>query len=204
MKSPGPEFSLFLTASSPWSVRPEELLCERITDVLHSDQILDSSARMMESGKRTVSTKDGLFANEAVPRNDSLTQKNWPDSTFHFSLVRSFFRSHRRVSQSYAESRTLSLILANEKQESIATVSMKIKRFISFVAPSLSFSQSVTLGLPWIYTLSTVVLFKSAHNHEVAAVCLPWTTVLRWPLARSFENEKLRIVHHTIHRWTTL
>ena len=48
-----------------------------------------------------------------------------------------------------------------------------------------SFSQSVTLGLPsihvnlmprWIYTLSTLVLSKSTHNHEVTAMYLPQTT----------------------------
>ena len=54
----------------------------------------------------------------------------------------------------------------------------------------------------WTYTLSTVVLSKSTHDHEVAAMYLPWTTVLRWPLARSLQNEKLRTVHHIIHRQT--
>lgn len=29
-------------------------------------------------------------------------------------------------------------------------------------------------------------------NHEVAAMYLPWTAELCWPLARSFENEELR------------
>ena len=33
---------------------------------------------------------NGSFANKSVWRNDSLTRMNWPDSTFHFSLVRSF------------------------------------------------------------------------------------------------------------------
>ena len=56
----------------------------------------------------------------------------------------------------------------------------------------------------WIYTLSTVVLSKSTHNHEVAAMYLPWTTVLYWPLARSFDNEEPRTVDYMIHRLTTL
>ena len=132
---------------------------------------------------------------------------NW----FHVSLLsRLFFRSHRQVAvlfsyQSGEEdwepaNRMLSLghcrwILANEKQESTGN------KTFHFVCSSLfSFSQS-SLALPsvhvnlmsrWINTLSTVVMSKSTHNHEVAAMYLPWTTVLCWPIARSFENEELR------------
>ena len=85
-------------------------------------------------------------------------------------------------------------ILANEKQESIATIFMKKtnNHFICSSSFSFSFSQSVTLGLPsihvnlmsrWIYILPTVVLPKSTHNHEVETMYLPWTTVLCWPIA---------------------
>ena len=42
------------------------------------------------------------------------------------------------------------------------------------------------------------------HDHEVAAMYWPWTTVLCWPLAQSFENKELRTVHYVIHCWTTL
>ena len=69
--------------------------------------------------------------------------------------------------------------------------------------PSLWSSQSVILGLPsihvnlmsrWIYTLST----------DVAAMYLPWTRVLCWPLAWLFEDKELRTVNYMIQRQTTL
>ena len=129
-----------------------------------------------------------------------LRTTNWPDSTFHFSLVCSFVLTDESLCcslfsyQSGEEdcepaNQMLSLghshrILASEKQESIATVSMKKKTFHFICSSSFSFSQSVTLGLPsirvnlmsrWIFTLSTVVLSKSTH--EVAAMylqCCVW------------------------------
>ena len=87
-----------------------------------------------------VSVKDGSFLNESVLRNDSLTRTNWPDSTFHFvcsfvftdwSLCCSLF-SYQSGKEDWAN-HMLNLghfrwISANEKQESIATVSMKKKQ----------------------------------------------------------------------------
>ena len=87
-----------------------------------------------------VSVKDGSFLNESVWRNDSLTRTNWPDSTFHFvcsfvftdwSLCCSLF-SYQSGKEDWAN-HMLNLghfrwISANEKQESIATVSMKKKQ----------------------------------------------------------------------------
>ena len=134
--------------------------------------------------------KDGSFANESVRRNDSVTQENWPDSTFRFSLVRSFvltdeslcfslFSYQSGEEESEPVNRTLSpghghQSLANEKQASTATVSMKNKHLILFVAhrshsvshPWLTFK----LMSRWIYTLSTVVLSNSTTNHEVTAL----------------------------------
>ena len=56
----------------------------------------------------------------------------------------------------------------------------------------------------WIYTLCNAVWSKSTHDHDDAAMCLPWTTVLCWPLARSFVNKELKTVHYMIHGETTL
>ena len=150
----------------------------------------------------------------------------WPDSTFHFSL--SFFHSFVLSDESLccslfsyqsgeedweSANHMLSLrhclrILASLKQESIATISMKKNKTFHFVRSS-SFSHSVLIGLSsihvhlmsrWIHTLSTVVLSKKTHNHEVAGLYLPWTTVLCWLLARSLENEELGTVHYVIRR----
>ena len=96
-------------------------------------------------------TRDGSFVNESVWRNDSLTWTNWPDSTFHFSLVGSF-------------------VLTDE----------------SLWCSLFSYQSS-----------------EEVHNHEVAAMCLSWTTVWRWPLAWSFGNEELRTLRYMIHRKTT-
>ena len=105
---------------------------------------------------------DRLRANQF--EGTTLTRTNWPDSTFHFSLVRSVVLTDESLCcslfsyQSGEEdwepaNHTLSLehcrwILANEKQESIATVSLKKKTFHFSRSSSFSFSQSVTLGLP--------------------------------------------------------
>ena len=94
-------------------------------------------------------------------------------------------------------------ILAKEKQEIIATVSMKTNN-ISFCSQLIVLVQSVSQSplaylqymSRWIYTLSTVVLSKSTHNHEVAAMYLPLSC---WLLARLFENEELRTDHYMIH-----
>ena len=48
------------------------------------------------------------------------------------------------------------------------------------------------------------MLSKCTHNHEVAAMDMPWTTVLCWQLAWSFENKELRTEHYMIHCWTML
>ena len=125
-----------------------------------------------------------------------------------------------KACQSYAEFRTLSSNFSQwetgkhsnrfHKKKQEKKTPFHFVRSSSFL---FLFSQSVTLGLPsihvnlmsrWIYTLSTVVLSKCTHNHEVEAMYLPWTTVISWPLARSFENEELRIVHFMIHWYTTL
>ena len=89
----------------------------------------------------TIFNKDDSFANKSVWRNDSLTRTNWPDSTVLFSLIRSvvltdeslccsLFSDQTGEEEREPANRMLSLghcrrILANEKQESIATVSMR-------------------------------------------------------------------------------
>ena len=64
-----------------------------------------------------------------------------------------------------------------------------------------SFTRSWLAGFS--YYLLTLVLSNSTHNHEVAAMYLPWTTVLSWPLVQSFQNESLRTVCHVIQLCTT-
>ena len=102
--------------------------------------------------------KDGSFANKSVPRNDSLTLTNWPDSTFHFSLFLSFSQTSccavhylvirgLRASQSYAECKTL---LSNFSQWETGKHNNRFhkkKPFHFICSSSFSFSQSVSLGL---------------------------------------------------------
>ena len=123
------------------------------------------------------------------------TGTKWPDSLLSrccSSLCCSLFSYQSGEEDWEPTNHMLSLghchqILANNKQESIATVSMKKKRKKTFHfvrSSSFSFSQSVTLGLPIIYvnlmsrsiyTLSTVVFSKCTHNYEVAAMHEHWT-----------------------------
>ena len=113
----------------------------------------------------------------------------------------SFIRSHRPVamlftvqlserwgglsaSQSYAESMILSSNFSQwETGKHCNCFHKKKKKIILFVA----------------HGSLTVVFSKSTHNHEVAAMYLPWTTVLCWLLAQLFENKELRTVHYVIH-----
>ena len=143
-------------------IKSWQLMFPQKTDTFVRQTTSTSLTSLSEGGGDTLVvlwSKDGSSANESVQRNDL----NWPDATFHFSLVLTdeslccWLFSYQSGEEDWEPAkRILSLghcrqILANEKRGSVATVSMKKKPFHFVVAHrSHSVSQSPLVYLQYM------------------------------------------------------